>query len=91
MVDSVEVDDYVGGHKTGNKKRCNLFDGNRDANGLCLLLLGNAIYLNSTLFLGSSLLWLAKDAAGCFGDEAEIKAASSNATSTSETLSTNST
>ena len=48
---------------------CNLYDGNRDAIGMSWLASGRGMMVMSNVFMTTSLLWLSKNAAGCY-DEA---------------------
>jgi MFS-type transporter involved in bile tolerance (Atg22 family) len=54
--------------KTGCCGR-NVCDGNVDAIGFGWLSAGRGMLVMSNFYMGSSLLWLASDAAGCFDDE----------------------
>ena len=48
---------------------CNFYDGNRDAIGMSWLAPGRGMLVMSNLFMSISLLWLVKNAVGCY-DEA---------------------
>ena len=62
--------DTVGGN-AGKKKCCNVFDGNRDAIGVALVFSGTALLAASNFYFSASLIWLAKDASGCFDNETQ--------------------
>jgi UMF1 family MFS transporter len=54
------------------KQCCNLYDGNMDAIGYSWLANGRGMMVMSNIFMLSSLLYLASDAAGCFEGESKF-------------------
>eukprot|EP00751_Fragilariopsis_kerguelensis_P024285 CAMPEP_0170866430 /NCGR_PEP_ID=MMETSP0734-20130129/22039_1 /TAXON_ID=186038 /ORGANISM="Fragilariopsis kerguelensis, Strain L26-C5" /LENGTH=442 /DNA_ID=CAMNT_0011243169 /DNA_START=42 /DNA_END=1366 /DNA_ORIENTATION=+ len=51
--------------KCCTSSRCDVYNGNVDAIGLSWLAIGRGMLIMSNIFLATSLLWLAKNAAGC--------------------------
>ena len=47
---------------------CNLYDGNRDAIGMSWLAPGRGMLVMSNVFMSISLLWLVKNAVGCYDE-----------------------
>jgi len=60
--------DGEGEGEGAKSKCCNWYDGNVDAIGLSWLASGRGMLIMSNIFMSTSLLYLAKDAAGCFDE-----------------------
>lgn len=66
---ALEVDSGDNENVATKKKCCNCFDGNQDAIGYAVLAACRGTIIMSNVFMSSSLLWLASEAAGCGSEE----------------------
>jgi len=66
---SIDDNDDKGGSSTSSPScSCDWYNGNIDASGISWLASGRGMLIMSNIFISTSLLWLAKNAAGCFED-----------------------
>ena len=70
IMDDGTTNDEEGAPPTNKKcctttSRCDVYQDNVDAMGLSWLAIGRGMLIMSNIFLVTSLLWLAKNAAGC--------------------------
>jgi len=67
---SVDADGDNGSSSSSSRcsGSCNWYKGNVDATGLSWLASGRGMLIMSNIFMSTSLLWLAKNEAGCFED-----------------------